>query len=88
MYNGCNNDNLRVTHNEPPSYVFTPTQDLETPGYVDAYESYRFGSAHSGGLHMAFCDGSVQFINYSIDPQVHRFLGNRKDGQALDAKMY
>ena len=89
MYNGCNNDNLRVTHNDPPNYSFPPMEDQDPPpGYVDAYASYHFGSAHSSGLHMGFCDGSVRFINYSIDPQVHRFLGNRKDGVVLDAKSY
>lgn len=88
MYNGCNNDNIRITHNEPPNYVFTPRQDQETPGYVDYTESYRFGSAHSGGLHMGFCDGSVRFINYSIAPAVHQYLGNRKDGMVLDGNSY
>jgi hypothetical protein len=39
-----------------------------------------FGSAHSQGCCFVFCDGSVHFIEYNIDPEVHRRLGNRKDG--------
>ena len=39
-----------------------------------------FGSAHSVGFIMALCDGSVHLMNFTIDPQIHKNLGNRKDG--------
>ena len=39
-----------------------------------------FGSAHPGGCHFVFCDGSVHLVSYSVDAQVHRSAGNRRDG--------
>lgn len=42
-----------------------------------------FGSAHPGGMNMAFCDGSVQQVNYDIDPLVHRYQANRLDGEII-----
>jgi prepilin-type N-terminal cleavage/methylation domain-containing protein/prepilin-type processing-associated H-X9-DG protein len=55
---------------------------VDTPGLA---MQRCFGSAHVNGCHMAFCDGSVQAVSYTIDRQIHRYLGNRKDGQAIDA---
>jgi prepilin-type N-terminal cleavage/methylation domain-containing protein/prepilin-type processing-associated H-X9-DG protein len=55
----------------------------DTPGY--AY-TWTFGSAHTSGFGMAFCDGSVKPVAYSIDPVAHDNLCNRKDGRAVDGK--
>jgi prepilin-type processing-associated H-X9-DG protein len=45
----------------------------------------RFGSAHPAGAQFVFCDGSVHTISYGIDKEVHRRLGNRRDGLQVNA---
>jgi prepilin-type N-terminal cleavage/methylation domain-containing protein len=75
--------------------------DFDTNRWVNADAAYwprqdqsgvesnvRFGSAHAGSFHMALCDGSVQSISYSIDGETHRRLGNRQDGQVIDASTF
>jgi prepilin-type N-terminal cleavage/methylation domain-containing protein/prepilin-type processing-associated H-X9-DG protein len=55
---------------------------LETPlpdGDVSAVRA--FGSAHPGGCHFVYCDGSVHLVSYSVDAEVHRAAGNRRDGR-------
>ncbi len=55
---------------------------------VDYFNAIRFGSAHAGSFHMAFCDGSVHAISYDIDPTVHAMLCDRQDGETIDATQY
>jgi len=62
---GFNNDNFRATAWPP----MPDTRGLQS--------SYIFGSAHAQVFNMAFCDGSVRTISYTIDPTVHKHLGNR-----------
>lgn len=45
-----------------------------------------FCSAHAGGCHSVFCDGSDHTIGYSIDPPVHKYQGSRDDGNPVDGK--
>jgi hypothetical protein len=56
-----------------------PIRDRHNFGYW----SYSFGSSHVAGFHMCMCDGSVRPISYSINPAVHRLLGNKSDGNAV-----
>ena len=57
----------------------------DTPG---AANWYGFGGPHAVGVNMAFCDGSVNTVRFSIDPRVHCYLGSRNDGVNLDGKQY
>jgi prepilin-type N-terminal cleavage/methylation domain-containing protein len=66
LYAGFDNDNTRCT--------FLPPQ-RDRPGYTD---TFSFGSAHRVGLNMAYCDGSIHFIAFAVDPAVHRQAGSRK----------
>jgi hypothetical protein len=65
-YVGFDNDICRATWNPP-------LQDR--PGLQD---TVRFGSAHTAGLNMVNCDGSVRFVTYDVDPAVHRRAGDRR----------
>ncbi len=78
IFVGWDNDNYRTTNSTYP-----PMQD--TPGFSS---EGSFGSAHANGFQIAFCDGSVQMMSYSIDPLTHDYLGNRKDGQVIDGNKF
>jgi prepilin-type N-terminal cleavage/methylation domain-containing protein len=67
MYVGFDNDLYRTTSSPPMQ---------DTPGVTDAID-LRFGSAHVDGLNMVRCDGSVQFVNYNVNPTVWQAEGNR-----------
>jgi prepilin-type N-terminal cleavage/methylation domain-containing protein/prepilin-type processing-associated H-X9-DG protein len=61
-------------------------------GAAASEDSLRFvggySSRHPGGANCAFGDGSVRFIKASISPGVLRLLGNRADGEFIDADKF
>jgi len=71
--NGCNTNRWTGASAE-----FKPLQDTELDDCT-----YRFGSVHSAGFNVVFCDGSVKMIRYGVDPNIWSRLGNRKDGQTV-----
>ena len=73
-YVGYDLDTIRWTKSSSP-VPYAPVRD--TPG-IPQYCGH-FGSAHADVCHFTFCDGAVRAIAYSIDPETHRRLGNRRD---------
>ena len=63
--------------------VCQPRQDIVGD---TVYTHTEFGSAHADSFNMAFCDGSVRAIGYTIDVTTCGRLANRADGQVIDAK--
>jgi len=58
-----------------------PAADFEASGATDPTSA--FGSAHTGGLNVAFCDGAVRHIRYGIDATLWQRLCVRNDGLAI-----
>ena len=77
MYSGYDKDTIRQFQNFETFASFRPLQD--TPGVGEG--SHRFGSAHAAGFYAVMCDGSVQLINYDIDPIVYLAFGTRDGGE-------
>ena len=81
MYQGEDYDNSRWSGDGTGTVNASLAPRQDTTGDVNYF---RFGSAHSGAMNMAFCDGSVRSISYSIDLNTHRILGHRRSGQVAD----
>ncbi|MCY2992602.1 MAG: DUF1559 domain-containing protein [Planctomycetota bacterium] len=92
---GWKNSNALWTATTAP--INYPTCPTELPGYSwggvapagstpcnqDAawQTSQGFKSKHPGGALFLFCDGSVHFLNESIEYRTYQALGDRRDGQ-------
>jgi prepilin-type N-terminal cleavage/methylation domain-containing protein/prepilin-type processing-associated H-X9-DG protein len=76
-YQGTDWDNTRY-----PTTNALPTQDADSPDLNATQEDQRcFGSPHTGGINVGMVDGSVQGVEYGIDPAVWNLMGGRDDGQ-------
>lgn len=45
----------------------------------DTISRELFGSSHPGVCLFAYCDGSVQGVNFDVDPEAYRRMGSRND---------
>jgi len=62
---------------------YPPLQDQE-----GNHGNFFFGSAHSSGFNVTFCDGSVHQISYLIDPTLFSYFGGRDDGEIVDGSKF
>jgi len=58
-------------------FEYQPQQDR--PGYDGGTSHTRFGSAHSAGLNLVFCDGSVRLMSFDVERKVFALIGGRND---------
>lgn len=65
LFSGFNNDINRCTAS-PPMMDFP-----------DRPDTLRFGSAHPAVVNMAYCDGSVRGVEYSVSAAIHLKAGSR-----------
>jgi type II secretory pathway pseudopilin PulG len=95
LYAGHDQDNNgytylqpRVNANPPRPFIdhiqfaFGPEQDR--PGWTGG-QPFRFGSAHTSGLFMAFADASVRSVSYDVAPKVFALMGGRDDDTPGDS---
>ncbi|WP_182865126.1 DUF1559 domain-containing protein [Stieleria mannarensis] len=47
-------------------------------------DMFSFGSWHPGGVHFAFVDGSVRFVNPELDTKLLGSLANRRDARVVE----
>ncbi len=51
-------------------------------------QRHGFSSGHPAGGMFAFGDGSVRMLTNELDPSVARRLGNRRDGEPIDERIF
>ena len=78
VYSGHDSDNNGYTGRRTDGVAtpFSPRQD-----HAGQIALQYFGSNHGEGLHMAYCDGSVHFVEYGVSGRVWYLLGGRNDDE-------
>jgi len=81
--NGWDNDTIcssGTLNYSAPNNIVVPQ-----PDYQNGWDcGYVFGSAHQAGFMAVFCDGSVHYIKYSINPTNWHNLCSINDGGVVD----
>jgi prepilin-type N-terminal cleavage/methylation domain-containing protein len=86
MYVGFDTDTVRRVAGEVSSstgFIFPDDVILPLQDRIGLNAASGFGSAHTAGLLMSYCDGSVQLVSYDVDPAVYLNSAERADGRLL-----
>jgi hypothetical protein len=79
--NGGDNESMYIGDNADITRWSFSVPQQDRPGFNT---DRIFGAAHASGFNAVLCDGSVRNISYTVDAEVFRRLGNRRDGQVVD----
>ena len=71
------------SHTIPPNYK---AWDCGTDSFVESHTAAR--SYHSGGVNVAFCDGSVKFVKDTVNVTTWQSLGSRAGAEVISADSY
>lgn len=82
MLVGFQDDTVRSTYYEGEGRepTHTPINDADGEDIAEPIARELFGSAHSAGCLMSMCDGSVSLVEYDVEAEVFRQMGDRRDG--------
>jgi len=69
----------------PPNWQYPTCMQCCGAGWMDRAGIWPARSYHPGGANHTLADGSVRFISETIDGATYCFLGNRMDGQSVQA---
>jgi prepilin-type N-terminal cleavage/methylation domain-containing protein/prepilin-type processing-associated H-X9-DG protein len=68
----------------PLNYFVIPADETELKKWPNWGSARGFKSMHPGGAQFVMADGSVHFINESIDHNIYRGLSTRDGGETVD----
>ena len=68
----------------PKSEYQPGNTNFEPDGQGWDKHGWHFWSQHPGGANFSFADGSVHFLEYSIDKVIFRYLGTRDGGEVVN----
>jgi prepilin-type processing-associated H-X9-DG protein len=70
----------------PLETFMTVTDGMQQGPSTDLDSVKRWWSYHDGGLSFLFVDGSVRFLNDTMDPRIFASLGSRNGGESVQSE--